>query len=62
MSRSSVAARFDLKGYLHVKAEGHFTDGAMIDSGLNRGFYAAPNPQGLKPDMRLLVVRLGYHF
>lgn len=57
----AVTARFDLRNYLDLKVEGHFIDGAMINSGLNRGFYAAPNPNGLKPNMNLLVVRLSYH-
>ncbi|MDZ4800216.1 MAG: hypothetical protein SGI92_18825 [Bryobacteraceae bacterium] len=57
----AVTARFDLKSYLHLKVEGHFTDGAMINSGLNRGFYAAPNPNGLAPQMKMLVMRLGFH-
>ena len=57
----AVTARFDVKQYFDVKVEGHWFDGAMINSGLNRGFYAAPNPDGLQPTMRLLVVRLGFH-
>jgi hypothetical protein len=58
----TVTARLDLNRYLDLKAEGHFIDGAMINSGLNRGFYAAPNPNGLQPQTKLLVLRLGYHF
>jgi hypothetical protein len=57
----AVTARFDLSRYLDLKVEGHFIDGAMINSGLNRGFYAAPNPAGLQPTMRMLIVRLGFH-
>jgi hypothetical protein len=53
--------RFDLTRYLDLKAEVHFIDGAMINSALDRGFYAAPNPAGLKPSMRMVVLRLGYH-
>jgi hypothetical protein len=33
----------------------------MINSVLDRGFYAAPNPDGLKPSMNMLVMRLGFH-
>jgi hypothetical protein len=57
----TVTARFDLNRYADVKIEGHFIDGAMINSVLDRGFYAAANPAGLKPSMNMLVVRLGYH-
>jgi hypothetical protein len=56
-----VAARFDWNRYMDFKIEGHFIDGAMINSALDRGFYAAANPDGLKPKMNMLVVRLGYH-
>jgi hypothetical protein len=56
-----VTARFDLTNYIDFKVEGHFIDGAMINSALDRGFYAAVNPAGLKPSMRMLVLRLGYH-
>jgi hypothetical protein len=57
-----VTARFDLTKFIDFKAEGHFIDGAMINSALDRGFYAAVNPNGLKPSMRMLVLRLGYHY
>jgi hypothetical protein len=57
----AATARFDLTDYLDLKVEGHWIDGAMINSGLNRGFYAATNPDGLAPEMRLFVVRLGFH-
>ena len=57
----AVTARFDLSRYLDFKVEGHFIDGAMINSALDRGFYAAVNPNGLKPSMNMVVLRLGYH-
>ena len=57
-----VAARVDISRYVDFKVEGHFIDGSAITSVLNRGFYAAPNPAGLKPTMNMLVLRLGYHF
>ncbi|PWT99026.1 MAG: hypothetical protein C5B51_27980 [Terriglobia bacterium] len=57
----AVTARVDMTRYLDFKVEGHFVDGAMINSVLDRGFYAAPNPGGLKPTMNMLVMRLGYH-
>jgi hypothetical protein len=57
-----ATARFDFPKSLDFKIEGHFIDGAMINSALDRGFYAAPNPAGLKPTMKMLVMRLGYQF
>lgn len=58
----AVTARFDINQHIDFKAEGHFIDGAMINSVMDRGFYAAPNPDGLAPDMKMLVLRVGYHF
>ena len=46
---------------LERKIEGHFMDGAMIDSLYDRGFYAAANPAGITPKTNMLVVRLGFH-
>jgi hypothetical protein len=57
----TVTARVDINKCLDFKVEGHFIDGAMINTALDRGFYAAPNPTGLKPTMNMLVVRLGFH-
>ena len=57
----AVTARIDLGRYVDFKAEGHFIDGSMINSALDRGFYAAANPSGLKPKMNMLVLRLGFH-
>ena len=57
----TVTARLDFNRYVDFKVEGHFIDGSMISSVVNRGFYAAANPQGLKPNMNMLVLRLGFH-
>jgi hypothetical protein len=57
----AVTARLDLNRFMDVKVEGHFMDGAMVTNGLNRGFYLASNPIGLKPQMAMMVVRLGFH-
>lgn len=57
----AVTGRIDVTRYLDVKIEGHFIDGAMINSVLDRGFYAPANPAGLKPTMNMLVIRLSYH-
>lgn len=59
---SVFTARFDLNRYVDCKVEGHLIDGAMINSVLDRGFYAAANPGGLQPTMKMLVMRVGYHF
>jgi hypothetical protein len=58
----AVTARLDVSRYTDLKIEGHFMDGAMINSALDRGFYAAVNPSGLKPKTNMLVLRLGFHF
>jgi hypothetical protein len=57
----AVTARFDLTRFLDWKVEGHFMDGAMIDSLYDRGFYAAANPAGITPKTNMLVMRLGFH-
>lgn len=57
----AVTARVDLNRFWDLKIEGHFMDGAMVTQGLNRGFYVAPNPQGLTPQTRMLVIRTGFH-
>jgi len=57
----AITARLDLRSYLDLKIEGHFMNGIMPSATVSRGFYVAPNPQGLKPDTHLLVIRLGYH-
>jgi len=54
-------ARFDVNRNIDFKIEGHFIDGAAIDGVLDHGFYAAPNPTGLAPNMHMLVMRIGYH-
>ncbi len=59
---NAVAARFDVNRYVDVKVEGHFMDGGMINSVLDRGFYAAANPNGVQPQTKMLVMRVGYHF
>jgi hypothetical protein len=55
-----LTARVDLTKFLDFKVEGHFIDGAPTGNAV-RGFYPQENPAGLKPDMRMLVVRMGFH-
>jgi len=57
----AITARLDLTKFADFKVEGHLIDGADIDSVMSRGFFAAPNPNGLKPQMKMLVLRLGFH-
>jgi len=57
----AITTRIDLTNYLDFKIEGHFMDGADIDSTMSRGFFAASNPGGIKPQMKMLVLRLGFH-
>lgn len=58
---TALTVRMDLRNYVDLKVETHFIDGVMPNTVISRGFYAAPNPEGLKPDTRLLVLRLGFH-
>lgn len=57
----TISARFDINRNIDFKLEEHFIDGAAIDGVLDHGFYAAPNPNGLAPNMHMLVARIGYH-
>ena len=57
----AVTVRVDVGRYVDLKVEGHVMDGAMINSALDRGFYAAANPSGVKPKTDMLVLRLGFH-
>jgi hypothetical protein len=57
----TITARFDINRNVDFKLEEHFIDGAAIDGVLDHGFYAAPNPNGLAPNMHMLVARIGYH-
>lgn len=57
----AMTARVNLTKYTEIKIEQHFMDGAVVNNGLNRGFYVTNNPGGLKPDTKMLVVRFGFH-
>ena len=55
-----VTARFDLTPHWDLKLEGHFMNGyGRFDS--IRGFYEQQNPQGLRPDTTLLIIRTGFN-
>ncbi len=57
----AVTVRVDLNRYVDFKVEGHFIDGAMVNNYLPHGFFTASNPSGLKPQMNMLVMRVGFH-
>jgi hypothetical protein len=56
-----VTVRFDPKHYWYVKAEGHFLNG-YTGMDYPAGFYSQDNPQGLKPNTTMLMVRTGFNF
>lgn len=55
-----VTARFDFWKHCDLKVEGHFMNGAG-SSISTHGFYVSDNPQGLKPNTKLLAIRLGFN-
>jgi hypothetical protein len=58
----TVTGRFDINKSVDFKLEGHFINGCMVNTALDRGFYIGPpNPNGLKPTMNMLVARLSFH-
>jgi hypothetical protein len=56
-----VTLRFDPKPYWNVKVEGHFMNG-YTGADYPAGFYTQNNPQGLKPDTTMLMIRTGFNF
>ncbi|MGP8245315.1 MAG: hypothetical protein ACLQVN_12450 [Bryobacteraceae bacterium] len=55
-----VTARFDFWKYCDFKVEGHFMNG--VGSPISaHGFYLSDNPQGLKPNTKLLAIRLEFN-
>jgi hypothetical protein len=56
----AFTARFDFKRHWDLKFEQHFMNGVSSSLGLS-GFYASDNPQGLKPNTRLFLIRLGFN-
>ena len=57
-----VTLRIDPKPYWDVKVEGHFMNGTDVTTILPDGFYTADNPQGLKPNTTMLMIRTGFNF
>ncbi|MGA9526910.1 MAG: hypothetical protein WBS24_02210 [Terriglobales bacterium] len=56
-----ISARFDLKKFWNVKAEGHFMNGNG-DSIYPDGFYPQQNPEGFKPNTNALVLKSSLYF
>lgn len=56
-----ITARFDLTRFWNFKVEGHFMDGWGGNLSPN-GFYTPDNPQGIKPQTNLLIIRTGFSF
>jgi hypothetical protein len=52
----ALSARYDFSQYLYAKAEQHFIDGTAV------GYSPANNSNGLKPDTRLSLLKLGVSF
>jgi hypothetical protein len=51
-----VSGKYDIDSYFYLKLEGHFIDGYGL------GFYTLNNPNGFKPQTRLLVAKVGFSF
>src|ERR1700761_1814100 len=51
-----LSGRYDINSYFYCKLEGHFIDGDGL------GFYNFDNPNGLKPQTKLLVAKVGFSF
>jgi hypothetical protein len=51
-----VSGRYDINPYLYAKAEEHFIDGT------EQSYDVTLNPNGLKPDTRLTVLKIGINF
>lgn len=56
----TVTARFDITNWWNVKVEEHFMNG-YGDTYSAHGFYTADNPEGLKPNTDLFVVRTAFY-
>lgn len=52
----AVSGRYYFNTFLYAKAEQHFVDGTQI------GFSTSDNPDGLKPDTRMTILKIGATF
>ncbi len=56
-----LSARLDVNKYWNIKAETHFVDGFGTTLSF-RTFYPSSNPQGLRPNSILFLMRTGFAF
>jgi hypothetical protein len=52
----AFSGRYDFNEFLYAKAEQHLIDGTAI------GYDATLNPNGLQPNAKLIVLKLGVSF
>jgi hypothetical protein len=52
----AISGRYDFNEFLYAKAEQHFIDGTEV------GYDTQLNPNGLKPDTRLTILKIGVSF
>jgi hypothetical protein len=52
----AISGRYDFNQFLYAKAEQHFVDGTAI------GYDTGLNPNGLKPDTRMTIFKIGVNF
>jgi hypothetical protein len=52
----AISGRYDFNQYLYAKAEQHFIDGTAV------GYDTNMNPNGLKPDSKLTILKIGVSF
>jgi len=55
-----MTARFDFWKHCDLKVEGHFMNGAGSPISAH-GFYLSDNSQGLKPNTKLFLIRMGFN-
>jgi hypothetical protein len=51
-----LSGRYDFNAYFYGKIEGHFLQGTAL------GYYQSTNPNGLKPDSKMLAAKIGFSF
>ncbi len=52
----AIAARYDFNQFLYAKAEQHFVHGTELD------YDTTLNPNGIKPDTKLTILKIGVSF
>jgi hypothetical protein len=52
----TISARYDFNQFLYAKAEQHFIDGTNLD------FSPSDNVNGINPDTRLSILKIGVSF